>query len=787
MGKLVCAILIFKTLFAFGNFYPLRSDSVAYWVCVPETGKNDPGLYLFRKSFDIISVPEKFVVNVSADNRYKLYVNEQLVSVGPAIGDIKNWNYNTVDLKPYLKSGYNIISAKVWNEGELKPVFQFSYRTAFWLQGTTKETEILNTNETWKCITDKSYKPTVQQVPIYYAAGAGEFIDMRLRIENWNKPDLDDSDWQNTEPIELSSQSGWGIEYKNGWNLKPPLLPEMELSIQRLETTRKVAGTTVPSKFPKEKSPVEIAANSKATILLDQQILTNAYPTLIFSGGENAIIVLSYTEALYEPAALYADEKVKNHRNEIEGKIILGRRDTIISDGTDNQDFTSLNYRTYRYIEIEVKTKDEPLVIEDIFGTFTGYPFSLEAKLDTDDKTIDKILEIGWRTARLCAVETYMDCPYYERLQYIGDTRIQMMISYYNSGDDRLAKYALNLFDQSRTPDGLTFSRYPDIQGQLIPPYSLYHVSTLADYLMYGKDTTFVKNKLLGTRQILNYFITHIADDGSLKNVPGWQYTDWVPEWYGGIGPVGEDGSSALLDLQLLLALQSGYELEKAEGLTEYAKLYQETGIKLIKTIQGKYWDKSRVLFADTPEKNTFSQQANTFAILAGLVEGKTAAKIAHSMLTDTTLAQASIYFKYYLHQALTKAGLGDDYLNWLGIWHKNIALGLTTWGETSQVESTRSDCHAWGASPNIELYRIVLGIESAAPYFGKVKIEPQLGKITQIGGEIPHPSGKIKVSYKNSVKKLKAEINLPQGVSGTFVWKGKNYTLKQGLNDIEI
>ena len=71
------------------------------------------------------------------------------------------------------------------------------------------------------------------------------------------------------------------------------------------------------------------------------------------------------------------------------------------------------------------------------------------------------MLEIGWRTARLCAVETYMDCPYYEQLQYIGDTRIQALVSLFNSGDDRLAKNAIDQLDQSRLPDGVTLSRYP--------------------------------------------------------------------------------------------------------------------------------------------------------------------------------------------------------------------------------------------------------------------------------------------------------------------------------------
>jgi hypothetical protein len=202
-------------------------------------------------------------------------------------------------------------------------------------------------------------------------------------------------------------------------------------------------------------------------------------------------------------------------------------------------------------------------------------------------------------------------------------------------------------------------------------------------------------------------------------------------------------------------------------------------------TIKSKYWDASRKLFADTPEKTHFSQHTNSMAILAGLTDGQQASEIGKLMLADTSLTQASIYFKYYLHLALVQAGLGDDFLNWLDIWRKNIALGLTTWGEDSGVETTRSDCHAWGASPNIEAYRVILGIESAAPYFSKVKISPNIGSMKEISGEIPHHAGKITVSYDNSGRNLKAEITLPANVNGTFVWKGKEYALKGGLNTI--
>jgi len=118
---------------------------------------------------------------------------------------------------------------------------------------------------------------------------------------------------------------------------------------------------------------------------------------------------------------------------------------------------------------------------------------------------MQKMLEIGWRTARMDAIETYMDCPYYEQLQYIGDGRIQMMVSYYNSGDDRLARNAINLMDHSRIAEGLTLSRHPSYSPQIISTFSLWYIGVLHDYWMYRPDSAFVKEKLQGARTVLDF------------------------------------------------------------------------------------------------------------------------------------------------------------------------------------------------------------------------------------------------------------------------------------------
>src|SRR5581483_3028962 len=249
----------------------------------------------------------------------------------------------------------------------------------------------------------------------------------------------------------------------------------------------------------------------------------------------------------------------------------------------------------------------------------------------------------------------------------------------------------------------------------------------------------------------------------------------------------GTDGSSAILDLQLLWAYQWAAGMESKLGISYYANQYAQKAAQLKQTIQRKYWNTAHGLYADTKDQNSFSQHANSLAILTGMLNKESMMAVGKRMLSDSTLTQCTIYFKYYLHQALVKAGLGDGYMDWLGIWYKNIAAGLTTWTEDSNIDYTRSDCHAWGSSPNIEFFRTVLGINSDAPGFSKIRIEPHLGKLIHAGGTIPHPNGKIAVVYSLHGSKWAMDINLPAGISGRLVWKGKIYELKPGDNKLTI
>lgn len=736
------------------------------------------GVYYFRKSINITDKPSDFFIHISADNRYKLFVNGTLVSLGPARGDTYFYNYETVNLAPYLSIGKNTVAALVWNEAEYRPEAQISVRTGFILQGNSSAEEILNTNETWKCIRDEGHQP----IPGYFfAASKGEMVNMNQAVKgDWTAVNYNDSGWPGAAKVMDGKLKGmsWGID----WALVPSTLPPREMTYQRILTLRKATGISVPPSFPQKKTAITIPANTIVTLLLDQTFETNAYVTLNFSGGKDAGISLGYAEALYDQGS---NGTRKSNRNNVEGKEFIGRKDSLIADGSQGQSFTTLNFRTYRYIRLVVQTKNDAIVIDDLYGTFTGYPFKRTAVFNTDNTEIKQILDIGWRTARLNAWETYMDCPYYEQLQYIGDTRIQALISYYNTSDDLLARNALNLMDHSRLAEGVTKSCYPTKGTQIISTFSLWYICMLHDYWMYRNDSNFIKNKLVGERAVLDFFSKYQQPDGSLKNMPYWTFVDWAGNLAGDVK--GADGSAAIYDLQLLWAYQWAAEMEAKIGLQDFAGIYNQKATQLKSTIHRKYWDPVKKLYADTREKTGFSQHVNSLAILTGMVSNADMPTVINGLLTDKSLTQCTIYFKYYLHLALVKGGVGDDYMNWLSIWRDNIKMGLTTWAETSDLTNTRSECHAWGSSPNIEFFRTVLGIDSDAPGFTKIKIEPHLGTLTNVNGEIPHPNGKVSVQYILKNNQWKITITLPGNTSGIFIWKEKIYPVKAGENSFAI
>ncbi len=739
----------------------------ARWISVPGAPPFDYGIYHFRRTLELAAKPSSFKVHVTADNRYQLFVNGERVGAGPARGDLTHWRYETYDLAPYLKAGKNLLAAVVWSFGIDAPLAQVTDRTGFLLSGASEAESIANTGADWKCLRNTAYEPIAvgfMTVRGYYAAGPTERLDAAKYPWGWEQPGFEDSAW----PRAVAGTQGAprdASDSPNRWMLVPRTIPMEEL---KPEAPPRVRSGSVAL-------PFTVPTNTKTTVLLDQDYLVTAYPELTVSGGAGARIALGYAEALFVPGT-----NRKDNRNEIEGKEFAGYEDVYLADGGAHRTYRPLWWRTWRYLRLNIETAAEPLTIESLRGISTMYPFERKARLTGAPDDLQKILDVGWRTARLCAHETYMDCPYYEQLQYVGDTRIQALVSLYMSGDGRLMRNAIEQIDSSRTAEGATLSRAPSRLQQYIPPFSLWWIGMLHDYWMYQDDPVFVREMLPGMRAVLSFFESYQKPDGSLGRLPWWNFVDWSRLWPGGVPPSGIDGSSAPLDLQLLLAFQWAAELDSAQSAE-----YRQRADQLRATVRRLYWDSRRRMFADTPLKQNFSQHTNALAVLAGVISGEEARALIERVADDGEILQCTIYFRHYLHSALNAAGAGDRYPGMLGEWRAQLARGLTTWAESP--EPSRSDCHAWGASPNFELFRTVLGIDSAAPGFRRVRIRPFLGKLTALSGAVPHPHGEVSVSLARHDGILDAEVALPQGVEGEFIWGAERRPLSPGVNRLRL
>ena len=761
----------------------------ARWLVCPGESPTQYGVYHFRKTFELAEIPGSFVVHVSADNRYRLFVNGTPVCSGPARSDLMNWNFETIDLSPYLKKGKNVLAALVWNAAEHKPFAQMSYQTGFILQGNTEAEDLVNTDGSWKVLKNEAYKPLPPDrgsIQSYLVTGDGDDVDGNRYPWGWEQLNFEDKNWKNAEALWFAGKPRT-LGTDGNWMLVPRSIPLFEeKKVQLSEIRRAGISTFYTSDTPPpllDKMPIRLPANSKSTLLFDQKMLVNAYPELIVSGGNGSKITLTYAEALVDPS------RQKGNRNEVDGKEIIGVQDRFMTDGGQRRLFRPLWFRTWRYVQLDIETGSDPLTLEDFYGMTYGYPFGENAIFKSSDSSHEKIWEVGWRTARLCAGENYFDCPYYEQLQYVGDTRIQALISLYVSGDDRLMRKAIEDFDHSRIPDGLTQSRYPCADMQIIPTYSMFWVSMIHDYWMHRRDEVFVKKFQRGIEDVLAWHEERMADNGMLGPVQWWNFVDWSWPWnneerVGGVPPGVRNGGSSILALQFAYTLRQASELFVFLGKKEKAAHYAKLAGDLTSATYRNCWDAGRGLLADTPAKATFSQHANILAVLTDAVPVEQQAGLLEKIMADKSITQTTFYFRFYLFQALKKTGLGDAFLTQLDDWRTMLEMGLTTFAE--KPEPTRSDCHAWSACPNYEFFSTTLGINPGSPGFRTVRIEPFLGDLSFAEGSIPHPDGKLYVRLEKTTDGLKAMVSLPTGVEGDLIWNGQMRHV-QGGRDVVV
>jgi alpha-L-rhamnosidase len=759
----------------------------AQWITAPEAPQRDETVLHFKKIIELSERPQHYYVDVSADNQFAFRVNQQRAGNGPSRADLAHWRYETYDLAPLLRPGKNVFAATVWNFGTRSAIAQMSDRVGFLVHGHGEAERAADTDASWSVEEENGIHAVQPQVKGYFAADPGERLDGRVFDWSWDSGMDFGASWQRALPIGRGSIRG-ETDSPDRWQLVSDPLPPMEMKLVPGGKVVRAAQVAMPTGFPEQ--GFTVPAHVKASILMDNSTLTTGYPVLSASEGRGSTVRMTYAEALFD------DLGQKGNRDLIEGRHIEGVTDEFILGGGASRELTPLSWRAWRYVQIDVEAANEPVRIEGLKTWFSAFPFVQRASFSADDKSLLSIWDIGWRTARLDAHDTYMDTPYWERLQYIGDTRIQALISYAVAGDDRLARQAIEAFNDSRVPDGLTQSRYPSSLVQMIPTFSLLWVGMVHDFWLYRGDANFVRAQIPGTRAVLGWYLQRQRADGLMGKLPWWPFVDWGRDFDSGMPPQSNDGGSAIITLQFIEALRNAAQLEEDLGNPHVATAYRTAVNHAVEGIRSLCGNNQYGLIADDPSQRHFSQHANILAVWLDVVPKEKQREVLEKILSTTdsafhvtanlpSITAATYYFRFYLSRALVHAGMGDQYLQLLGPWREMISLGLTTWAESP--EPTRSDSHAWSAHPNFDLMTIVAGIRPKAPGFESVVIEPHLGALMRVDADLPTPRGMVEVQFLREANAVKAQITLPSGMSGALLWKDHETLIREGKQTLTL
>ncbi len=729
-------------------------------------------------------------LSLSGDQRYQFFINGERVGRGPDRCDLEHWSFARYALT--LEAGRHELRAVLWHVERHAPLAQISFAPGFICHAENEADELISSGKgAWRVSKQEhiSFQPIT--IPYYHAVGDESIVDCRaLRTDDWCEPVV----------VRAGARFGNTGVAMPGWKLCPSSLPEQVDRLCSPGAIRAICnqwehGQGLPAAAEQDAGipqwnallqgeSLHIPARQECYVLWDLGEYYCAYPSIAIDGGADARIHMEWAESLYDSKrseqGLIERSSFKGNRNDITNKIWLGFGDVIVANGKPHN-IQTFWWRSGRYIRLHIKTAAEALCIEKLELNETRYPLEYQGAFESSDEQLKEVIKIAVRGMQMCSHETYMDCPYYEQLMYVGDTRLEMLCAHIMSADDRLVKRGIELFDWSRVNWGFVNERYPCHEPQHSPTFSLIWVSLLHDYAWWRDDAAWVSARLIGMRSMLEHFEPYINHAGLLDKVPGWAFTDWVPEWSTGYPPDGEFGCSGIVNLFYLMALQKASELEGQFGEEILQQRYRAKAQALIAALQKYFWDERQCVFADNLSQTEFSEHSQCLALLCDAVPAAHVDACLEALLHREDLKRCTVYFSFYLFEVLNRFSKVDALHQKYEFWKDLHHIGMCT--PVEAPEPSRSDCHAWGSHPLFHLHASIAGVRPASFGFKTVRIRPQLGPLSQMSCTTAHPLGPITVSYQAG----QWALELPDGLTGVFELAGREIDLSAGKQGITV
>ena len=773
----------------------------ALWLGVPRAEIEEKKIYqgdmngrfvYYRLNLELEQEAE-LTVDISANSKYRFWVNGEPVLSGPCRSNRYRQYYETVNVGKYLKSGKNVMAVQVLlcdsmyvkegpsdNRAPLNSVATLPAGHRLAIEGIIKDAsgnvlaDVTTGKASWKVWLDNTYHLAKEPVVNGNMGAFTEKIDYRRTPCDWKQVDFDDTFWQEGEKIELVKsgfEMHFGVLKTFMMEERPiPLMYECPNMLRR-ELGKPVMGM---SDF------IVVKPGERCKLLFDGVNLFNAFMRYRIEGGNGARIIFIYFEKFSKGI-----DGVKRD-DYINGEIGKnGQVDSIILNG-EELIYEPFLYRTMRFLQIEIEAADDAVCFYRPQFLETGYPLNPDSYVKSSALWVEQLYGMCVRTLQNCMMETYMDCPFWEQMQYPMDTRLQALFTYVCSVDTKLARKALQDFHDSMLPVGLIQGRAPSNPKQIISTFSLHYIFMLLEYYRRTGNREILKQYRADVDMILEYYDRHIGAQGLVENLGYWDFVDWQESWQESAGRPGavSEGPSTIINLMYGIALLNGAEINEVTGRTGLAEEYRTRQKAITDRIQELCWDTERGMYREGPSYQEFSQHAQSWAVLNGMLSGEVAREVLRRTFEEKDVLRCYFSTCYELFRACEKAGCYDltsQQMNW---WIKLLDEHCTTCPETPF--NARSECHAWSALPMYELLSVIAGIrrESGRPSY--IEVCPHMEYVPDLEGKMLTEYGEIGFCYTHDEDRMRYELTLPEGMSGRFLKAdGVGVALKAGDNTV--
>lgn len=662
----------------------------------------------FRRVFDIEAPPARALLTVTADSRYKLWVNGAFVARGPARCYPQFQSVDEFDVTAHLRPGNNVLAVQVYQPGYSHFAYVHRATAGLLAKLTLQNGTVIVTDTKWRVKRDDSFDPLVPRVSIY---GSGVEARDLARDEDWPSPGYDDSGWESARLVAPLGGYPWtGTQAR-----ELPYLIERGVPMMLLETMIGPAGPEADAHLALRSGwagaqPKHFPPDEQDWFSLSLKEGESAY--WLYDLGRDHI---GQGWAEIEGAVGGESLSISYHEKIRDGKLVISDPHTYcrvrLTDSfrlrAGSQVAETFSLRGGRYLVFQLTGPTQGIRVRWHMRS-SEYPLNVTRPLELADPELAAIVTLCEDTMRACLQDAFIDSTWRESSQWTGDALPHALILYAMSGDVGPLRRVIEMAAQDPYPDGILPSVLPaEAHAYAVVDYNFMWVELL--HLHHGlvADTEFLRAMWHTLERMIDRFDMDRNADGLVTSPSGRRlFLDWSAQ--------SRAEPSAVYNLHYLLALQRADELACVLGELEAHERWSTRARALTSAARAKFWRGGH--WRDDPAGSTFSQLAAALAVLTGAstdeeASGLLGAIAARSLDEDDAptrhkMTLASPFMHHYLFEALRYGDRNDVVVEIIRRrWGRWTRAGYpTTWENWNVDFPDGSQCHAFSAHPRWHL-----------------------------------------------------------------------------------